>query len=206
MKLSSAVPLVALLYATASVALAASDTELAIKGSITPSACEPLVSSDGMVDFGKISAKQLNGSSYTSLPDERLLLNVHCDGPTFFTLNSIDNRSGSSAHHDMYHGLGMTPDGEKLGGTGFGFYELMADGVSRHSIVSTDGGVTWKPAAVISPMSLTAVAAGHDWVPIAVQNLDAKLTLYTHIAPADGLTLIDEVPLDGHVTVQVNYL
>lgn len=89
MKLSSAVPLVALLYATASVALAASDTELAIKGSITPSACEPLVSSDGMVDFGKISVKQLNSDSYTPLPDERLLLNVHCDGPTFLRSTAL---------------------------------------------------------------------------------------------------------------------
>lgn len=206
MKLCRAVPLVALLFATTSVSLAASDTELAIKGSITPSACEPMISDGGMIDFGKMSVKQLNADAYTSLPRESLDFRVQCEGPTFFTFNTIDNRAGSSAHHDTYHGLGMTPNGEKLGGAGFGIYQLIADGVNRRAIISTDGGVTWQRASLVSPVVLTAVATDDELTPMAVQVLEAKLSLFTHIAPASGLTLIDEVPLDGHATVQVNYL
>lgn len=94
---------------------AASNTDLAIKGSITPSACELLMSSGGVVDFGKMSAKTLNAEQFTSLPNQAMEFSVRCEGPTFFTLNTIDNRAGSSANHDNWHGLGMTPDGEKLG-------------------------------------------------------------------------------------------
>ena len=206
MKLSSAIPLVALLFATSSVSLAASDTELVGKGAITPSACEPMISGEGLIDFGKMSVKQLNTDAYTALPRETLDLQVRCEGPTFFTFNTIDNRAGSSAHHDSYHGLGMTPDGEKLGGAGFGIYQLVADRVSRRAIISTDGGVTWQRAALVSPLVLTAVATENELTPMAVQILEAKLSLFTHVAPASGLTLTDEVPLDGHATLQVNYL
>ena len=206
MKLSSAIPLVALLFATASLSVAASDTELVIKGAITPSACEPMISGEGLIDFGKMSVKQLNTDAYTSLPRETLDFQVLCEGPTFFTFNTIDNRSGTSAHNEGYHGLGMTPNGEKLGGAGFGIYQLVADNVSRRPIISTDGGMTWQRASLVSPQVLTAVATDGELAPIAVQVLKAQLSLFTHIAPSRSLTLIDEVPLDGNATVQVNYL
>jgi hypothetical protein len=41
--------------------------------------------------------------------------------------------------------------------------------------------------------------------PSAIQDLNARLTALTTIVPANDLTLSDEVPLDGHVTVQLNY-
>ncbi|USW96984.1 hypothetical protein NHF39_10840 [Pseudomonas proteolytica] len=53
---------------------------------------------------------------------------------------------------------------------------------------------------------MTAVATDGELAPIAVQVLKAQLSLFTHIAPSKSLTLIDEVPLDGNATVQVNYL
>ena len=187
-------------------AFAASNTDLAIKGSITPSACELLMSSGGVVDFGKMSAKTLNAEQFTSLPNQAMEFSVRCEGPTFFTLNTIDNRAGSSANHDSWHGLGMTPDGEKLGGAALALRELVADGIPARPIVSEDGGMTWKAAVALNHVMLTAVAMGNELAPIAVKNLDAQLSLYTHIAPAERLTLIDEVPVDGHATVQLNYL
>ncbi|USW96985.1 DUF1120 domain-containing protein [Pseudomonas proteolytica] len=75
-----------------------------------------MISGEGLIDFGKMSVKQLNTDAYTSLPRENLDFQVLCEGPTFFTFNTIDNRSGTSAHNEGYHGLGMTPNGEKLGG------------------------------------------------------------------------------------------
>lgn len=78
--------------------------------------------------------------------------------------------------------------------------------MSRRAIISTDGGVTWQRAALVSPLVLTAVATENELTPMAVQILEAKLSLFTHVAPASGLTLTDEVPLDGHATLQVNYL
>lgn len=185
---------------------AASNTDLTVKGSITPSACAPLISGGGMIDFGKMAAKDLEAEQYTSLPHQTMQLSVRCEAPTFFTLSTIDNRAGSSANHANWHGLGMTSDGEKLGGAAFHLYAPVADGVAARAITSVDGGVTWLPTSMLTHTMLTAIARGNQLVPIAVQDFDAEIRLFTHIAPANGLTLTDEVPVDGHATVQVNYL
>lgn len=208
MHFPSAVSLIAGLICTSSMAFAASNVDLTVKGSITPNACEPAISSGGVIEFGKLSAKELNPDQHTVLPRQTLNLSVRCEGATFFTLNTVDNRHGSSANHDHWHGLGMTPEGEKLGGAGFFLYNPVADGIAVGTIVSNDGGATWHPATLLSHSTLTAISSsqGSNLTPIAVRNFDADLTLSTHIAPANNLTLIDEVPLDGHATVQVNYL
>lgn len=201
-----AAPLAALLLGTSSLALAASSQDLTVKGIITPSACDPVVSGGGNVDFGKVSVKDLNADTYTDLPRETMRLSVRCEGPTFFTLNTIDNRAGTTANHFSWHGLGLTPDNEKLGDAGLGLYMPVADGVPVRTITSRDGGVTWMPSVMLSHTVLTAVADNDGVVPIAIQELDAEIRLITHIAPASSLTLTDDVPIDGHATVQVNYL
>lgn len=187
-------------------AFANSNTELLVQGVITPSACAPVVSGGGIVDFGKVSVKDLNADTYTDLPRETLLLSVRCEGPTIFTLNTIDNRAGTAASHFSWHGLGMTPSDEKVGDAGLGLYSPVADGIPVRTITSRDGGVTWIPSVMLSHTLLTAVADSDGLAPIAIQALDAEIRLITHIAPASNLTLTDEVPIDGHATVQVNYL
>ena len=79
----------------------------------------------------------------------------------------------------------------------------MADGIPVRTITSRDGGVTWIPSVMLSHTLLTAVADSDGLAPIAIQALDAEIRLITHIAPASNLTLTDEVPIDGHATVQV---
>ncbi|WP_338134741.1 hypothetical protein [Pseudomonas synxantha] len=58
----------------------------------------------------------------------------------------------------------------------------------------------------LNPTVLTAVAINNVPVPVAVRQFHANLRLNTHIAPSDSLTLLDEVPVDGHATVQLMYL
>ncbi|AIG02812.1 Protein of uncharacterised function (DUF1120) [Pseudomonas fluorescens] len=204
--MSTFIPRLLVTFVLAPSAFAVSTTDLAVKGAITPNACEPMISSGGVVDFGKMSAKSLNADQHTDLPRQILTLSVRCEGPAFFTLNTIDNRAGSSANHHHWHGLGMTPSGEKLGGAGFGLYNAVADSEPVQTIVSEDGGATWATAVLLSHTGLTAVAQAGTSVPRAVKELDAELRLYTHIAPANGLSLVDEVPIDGHATVQLKYL
>lgn len=203
MNVSTSSLLLALLFTPG--AFAASSTQLAVQGAITPNACEPTISAGGVVDFGKMSAKSLNAESPTTLPTQAMRFSVRCEGPTFFTLNTIDNRSVTSANRDPWHGLGMTPDDEKIGGAAFGLYESVADGLPAKPINSMDGGITWRSGVALGPDRLTAVARD-DRTPIAVQEYDAEIRLITHIAPAERLTLTDEVPVDGHTTLQFNYL
>jgi len=73
-------------------------------------------------------------------------------------------------------------------------------------VISSDG-VTWNPSDILSYAFKSAVASNSGQLaPIAVKDFNADLRLFTRVAPADELTLIDEVPIDGHVTVQLNYL
>ena len=185
---------------------AASSQDLTVRGVITPSACDTQITGGGVVDFGKMSAKELNAEQYTPLPRQTVQLSVSCEGPTLFTLNTIDNRPGSSANHPHWHGLGMTAEGEKIGGAGFNLYNPLADNLPAQTINSSDGGTTWQLGTQLNPTVLTAVAINNVPVPVAVRQFHANLRLNTHIAPSDNLTLLDEVPVDGHATVQLMYL
>ncbi|SEM32292.1 Protein of unknown function [Pseudomonas sp. ok272] len=200
------VPRLLMMLLVAPAVFADSATNLSLRGAIVPTACEPMISGGGTVDYGKMSAKTLDPEQPTSLPRQSLLLSVRCEGLTLFNLTTQDNRSGSSAIHDDWHGLGMTPNDEKLGSVGFGLYHPVADGAEARTIISEDGGATWHPGSVLGHQLLLAVAQGTGLTPIAVKDFDAELVLYTLIAHANSLTLTDEIPMDGHTTVQLNYL
>lgn len=57
----------ALMLTSAGTAMAASSVDLSVRGLITPSACEPTLSSGGVYDIGKISAKDLNVDDLTAV-------------------------------------------------------------------------------------------------------------------------------------------
>ncbi|MDY7535263.1 DUF1120 domain-containing protein [Pseudomonas sp. Bout1] len=205
MKPSSVVFLTTLLLAPA--AFAASTTDLVVQGVITPDACEPSLSGGGVVDYGKMTAKDLTPDRPTSLPTQSLQLGIQCNNSTLLAFSTIDNRAGSSAINDHMHGLGMTPDNEKLGSAGFGLYNAVADDAPARTLTSDNGGVSWTPSVRLGPLTLTAIgAAGNSMVPIAVRRFTADLRLYTQINSADRLTILEEIPLDGHVTLQMKYL
>ena len=106
--------LAALLLMSAGHSGAASDVDLAVKGKITPSACEPILSNDGNVDFGKISAKSLYSDIPTFLGNHSLQLTVTCEATTLLALHAKDNREGTS-YSDGTYGLGLINGNEKLG-------------------------------------------------------------------------------------------
>ena len=187
--------------------LAASSADFAVTGTITPNACEPMLSGGGIVDFGKMTAKELSADRPTSLPRQTVQLAIQCDAPTFLALSTIDNRPGTSAINPNWHGLGTTTDDEKLGSVGFGLYNQIADGVAVQTITSENGGASWIPSVYLGSNVLTAISAlGGSYTPIAVTRFTADLNLYTVIDGTDRLTVLDEVPLDGHATVQLKYL
>ena len=197
----------ALLFVGANPVFAGSNTDLTVSGTITPSACKLMISDGGEVDYGKMSTKQLNQNQHTLLPSQTLDFKVECEGPTVFMMTTIDNQSGTSSNHESWHGLGTTADGENLGGSGFRLLNPMADNVAALIITSLDGGATWQPSPQLSHMVLTAVAlSSAPAAPMAVENFTAQIELDTHIAPAAGLTVNDDVPLKGSATLQVKYL
>jgi hypothetical protein len=195
-----------LLLACASSALAASNTDLSVTGVITPSACTPNLSGGGLVDHGKVTVKDLDAEQPTRLPTGTLYLYVNCEAATLFTLTTLDNRKGSSAIHPAHHGLGVVNDDQNLGSVAFGLFDAVADSKPVKTIMSSNDGASWRVSSYLGHAGLTAFAAPTDLsTPVAIKDLHARLTAFTTIVRGNDLTLTDEVPIDGHVTVQLNY-
>lgn len=196
-----------LLAACAPGVYAASSTDLSVTGTITPSSCTPTLSNGGVVDHGKMTAKDLEPVKPTSLAPAELRLEVHCEGETFFTLTTVDNRAGTSAINPAFHGLGMTAEKEKLGSVAFSLFDPVADEASVNVITSRNGGVNWSINPYLGHEALTSFAAiGGPNTPIALRDLSARLRTFAIIVPSSDLTLLDEVPIDGQATLQLKYL
>ncbi|NVZ49599.1 DUF1120 domain-containing protein [Pseudomonas sp. B6002] len=188
-------------------ALAASSVDLTVRGLITPSACEPSVSGGGNVDIGKISAKDLNANTETPLADHTLQVTVTCDAATLMAIEPKDNRAGSaSVTKDTAFGLGLVNSNEKLGYFEMTLGSAVADGVNVDPIASRDNGLTWALLVSLINNGITSIANSATVAPVPVQSLVADLTVSPFIAPANGLTLTEEVPIDGSTTLTVKYL
>jgi type 1 fimbria pilin len=188
-------------------AFAASSVDLTVKGMITPSACTPALSNSGSVDYGKISARDLNVDQVTPLTEQTVQLTVTCDAATLMALDADDNRPGSNYGGDITEfGLGLINGTQKLGAMTLSLNTPVADGVAGRPITSVDGGVTWVVARNLTPDNLISVADTAVDAPIPVQVLTSDLTVSPKIAPASQLTLTNEVAIDGSVTVTVRYL
>ena len=194
------------LISMAPFALAASSTDLTVTGLITPSACTPSLSNGGIVDNGKVSVKDLDPIKDTLIGIHPLQLTVACEASTLLALDSTDNRAGSGTQTGWF-GLGLTDAGEKLGSFLVDIKQTLADSVIAQAIVSDDDGRTWFKGWAITPDDLTSVGSAADHTqPIAVKDLTMDLSVWTYIAPADSLTLTDDVIMDGSATLTVKYL
>jgi type 1 fimbria pilin len=185
---------------------AASTVDLTVKGLIVPSACTPVLSSGGVIDHGKISAKELNISNPTLIGTHTLSLVVSCDSAISFALHSVDNRVGSSIS-SSYYGLGLINGNQKLGWFGLILDNPVADGVAVQPIASFNGQDNWYREKFWDPGLYMSVASmADDSQPVPVKDLSLELVVETSIARTDSLDLSNEVTLDGSATLEVKYL
>ncbi|HEF4757822.1 TPA: DUF1120 domain-containing protein [Pseudomonas putida] len=197
----------AMLLAGSASAFAASSVDLTVTGLITPSSCTPTLANGGVVDYGKISAKDLNPDSSTPLGKQQIQLNVTCEAQTLLALEPKDNREGSANDtHPANFGLGLINGNEKLGWMNVYLSTPTADGVQVRPISSTDGGSSWFDRDLFRPDGLISVADTTTLAPLPVQVLTATLDVYPRISPTQDLTLTNEVSIDGSVTLTVRYL
>ncbi|MBE8592126.1 DUF1120 domain-containing protein [Pseudomonas sp. MAFF 301449] len=190
---------------TCATSYAASTVDLTVKGLIVPSACTPSLSSGGIIDHGKISAKDLRPDNPTLIGSHSMTIAVICDGAIPFALNSIDNRADSALMGSVF-GLGFINTTQKLGWYQLTLQNAVADGVQVKTIASGDGGNTWYDEKFWDPKLYMSVTNTDGAQPIAVKELVAQLLVNTSIARTDGLDLSNEVTLDGSATLEVKYL
>jgi len=194
------------LISAAPFALAASSTDMTVTGTITPSACLPTLSGNGIVDYGKISSKDLNQNTSTPLESRLLSLSVSCDGAMPFALRGIDNRANSTTFNNTF-GLGKINGTQDIGRYMLGLGNAIADGVPVQPISSADGQNDWARELFWKPGNYVSVAANDDFSqPIRVQDFSVELLVGPFINRADGLDLTSEVSIDGLATLEMNYL
>lgn len=200
-----------LILGQAPIAFAASSIDLAVHGSITPSACTRLLGDAGVIDFGKIAARDLKPQAFTRLRDATLPLGVTCEGLTLFALKLTDNRPGSSASAPLGFGLGLTPGSEKIGVFNVVLHTPTADNAPITQLQSLNEGQSWvvvEDGVALPALRLAAFgnASSGAWAPAPIRALRVQMQVSTSIAPAQGLTLDREVPLDGSATLDLLYL
>ncbi|WP_339436092.1 MULTISPECIES: DUF1120 domain-containing protein [unclassified Pseudomonas] len=195
---------------------AASTVELTVKGLITPMACTPLLSSGGLVDFGKISRNDLNLTNGTRLPHKYLTLTVNCNATGRFALRMRDNRDGTAhVNSEIFYGLGLDSSGNKIGVYSVSFdpkQTVVDDLAVVYGTESTTGGMAWRTANLnpidIGSRSLLGFTdvGGSTSGPSAIQTLTSTLKLEATINARQNLDLSTETPMDGSATLEVVYL
>lgn len=208
--MKSVIPL-SLIFALASAPSIASTTEVTLTGTLTPSACTPLLGNGGMVDYGRVATEDLEDQDATfyKLPAKQLSLTIQCSGSTLFALTTTDNRHDSADLSDTSHGLGMHK-GQKVGSMGLSVSNPELDGTARNVLLSADGGFFWFPGNQFSPSQkrpLNRMAFGDNRTPVAplpatylTANLDINSLIYKN------LTSNDDIQIDGSTTFNIVYL
>ncbi|MGU9855969.1 DUF1120 domain-containing protein [Pseudomonas sp. LF245] len=193
---------------TATPALCASKVDVTLSGSITPSACTPILSPSGIVDHGRVPARSLNQYEFTELPMRTLDMSVSCNQPVLFVLVGVDNRADSSVGPGFYYGLGNNVHAptERLGSVSLAIREAVGDGQRAIVLASSNRGLTWFPETNAYPDNYMGFAHPGTLVPDPHSELTAKLEIKTLINAAAYLTLDQEVPLDGSIVLDLRYL
>jgi hypothetical protein len=193
---------------TATPALCASKVDVTLTGSITPSACTPILSPSGIVDHGRVPARSLNQYEFTELPARTLDLNITCNQSVLFVLVGVDNRAESSVGPGFYYGLGnnMHAPAERLGSVALAIREAVGDGQRAIVLASSNKGLTWFPETNAYPNNYMGFAHPGTLVPEPHRLLTATLQVNTAINAAAYLTLKQEVPLDGSIVLDLRYL
>jgi hypothetical protein len=120
-------------------------------------------------------------------------------------LNTVDNNSGTASNTDWW-GLGLTDAGEQLGFIVTITKNTLADDQPADSIYSLDDGASWFKHHHMRPGRIMSVASTTDSsTPIDIEDVSIDLDVTAYIAAANGLTLTEDVKLDGSVTLEVTY-
>lgn len=198
-------------------AYAASAIDFTVTGRIVPGACYPSLSNHEL-DFGDIQAKDLLRHTATPIEREHLTtLNISCDGATLYGLRGVDDRAASVGNHwyPSPYGLGTTAKGEAIGAH---YVEVdparsTLDGQAGYVALSDERGEHWdySSAELIGIpndgrlLGLTnQLGSAHGPVPVTQASVGLKHFMV--IAPASGLTLWNDVLMDGRATLELIYL
>jgi type 1 fimbria pilin len=202
--------LAAMLLAVASTtAVAAETADLAVTGTIRPSACNVSLSDNGQVNYGTISGVNLNQSEVTRLPARNVTMTISCDAATQIGVRLSDSRPNTLATGLGLHagyGLGTVND-TRIGGFQLTLEGPTLDGTRGNVLARV--GTTWTAYASVTPGQgfVTSWAATGAATPGSYSNITVPVSIITAIAAKDNLPeLAGGLALDGLATFTLVYL
>ncbi len=224
-RILSQVPL-ALVLCAALVPLAAMadpSAELKVKGSIRPPGCTPTLAAGGTADFGVIPLASLNRNATTTLGQRMIGFSISCTAKIKLALAANDNRKSSviAGAPAGAFGLGASA-GKNIGYYSLTIQSVTGDGTWTSLLRYSNGGTldVWSPdgsyRTVTNPPGwmpgnsnlglgpLAFAQTGNS--PSAYQTISGTFIIQATVERAANLPSNQEIPLDGSVTLEVQYL
>jgi type 1 fimbria pilin len=222
--LLSTVPFLALCALTASMAQAATTTNLTLTGQILPNACDVSVANGGVLALGDIPFASLNATGMTDVTPvaNKLTTTVTCTNATLIALKATDNRSASVATETFPPALKLAPlNSYGLGvvnGKPIGAFQILpdastpatVDGATARMISYYNGNfqpssVGFSAAPNFPDYMIGASAPGID-SPLAGKIHVFGLNAFIGITDRNNLPTNQPINLDGSATLEVVYL
>lgn len=190
----------------------AQSADLSVTGKIFPGACVIDLSNGGIADLGDIRKESLSVDKATLLEPVMFPASISCESEVRYALQAIDNAAESTANA-LHYGLGMTPSDEKIGYADVGFFETLIDGGTAYITESSNRGQTWSSSS-FSALSNFDRDNYHGFTkvgsvttgPSAIKELTTNVRVRARIQPSSELTITDDVPINGSVSINLHYL
>jgi len=208
---------VSLLMASAMSAMAVPVTmELTVKGSITPSACKPVINDSGVIDYGEISAGRIPSAGTLLLEAKSVSATITCASAAKVAMTFADNRASTVPAHsdeptasDTAFGLGEK-DGIKIGSYGLKVTNMTGDAVAGEVLSSSDRS-SWDK---MSASAFVQNTSGTEYVTFGAKGTSepTAATVFTfdlEVTPSlkpELHNITEAVTLDGNATINFIYL
>ncbi|HAY0331158.1 TPA: DUF1120 domain-containing protein [Escherichia coli] len=222
--------------ASISTAVRAENVDVKVVGTITPTACKPVLAGGGTADYGTIPPQSLSKDTYTVLPLKAIDFSITCDAPAKVAVHAVGSKADTSTDYSMtvssgmypfkgllwgvksinVDGLGKTDDGRNIGGYGIRLDpdSISVDGKTATLIRRGKPGEAWELATDKGSFYSTYNAAsyslswgnGTDMEPIAAKTVAGKLDVQAYITETSALDLTKPIKLNGLSTLELVYL
>ncbi|OOG83065.1 hypothetical protein B0E42_20885 [Pseudomonas sp. A25(2017)] len=195
--------------------------DLQVTGSIVPGSCSLNIPTLA-VDYGRLTVTDLSPVDYTALQKLTTTFSIACDGPTLVGLTAADNRAASRKHEAMVaidpgladprnsFGLGTNTEGGKIGAYSLHVRNYSVDGGTDFKTILSRPTGAWQDAADFFRSTPNYVLS---WSPTGGANSPHLLTTVTGelevqaaINNTTELALLEQVDIDGSLTMEVTYI
>jgi len=181
-------------------------------GSIVPSSCSLDFPNGDIANFGQIDAGTLSSSAMTMQPEQIMLLEIDCTGPTLLALTIQDNKDGTAqGAFNNQLGLGLTSSGARVGRVGFATQNAVVDG-SASSLIMSSNATSW--VSVGAAFWDKTQSSGNKYRafgtavsgPVPLTTASADIRVAANINSRSALQLTQSESLDGNATIEITYL